>query len=143
MIRSNSKEAIKKIRKYILDNFDPEVYEEYSHIDTEAPEAWEQVKEAIKETVYNEKIKHDKRRLSKQAYFTEWAAGLPSLLATCYFINRSAVDDLAAILEETEEEKNRFTEEQAEEKITWLMFREIYKIERSGNNDSIRQLYFY
>ena len=33
------------------------------------------------------------------------AAGLPSVLDTCYFYNRSAVDDLGAILEETESEK--------------------------------------
>lgn len=127
MIRSNTKEAIRRIRKYILDNFDPEVYEEYSHIDTEAPEAWEQVKEAIKETVYKEKIQYDNRRLSNQAYFEEWAAGLPSLLDTCYFYNRSAVDDLAGILDNTEAEKARFTEPEAEKRLTWLMFREIYK----------------
>lgn len=127
MIRSNSKEAIKRIRQYIIDNFDPEVYPEYNHIDTEAPGAWEAVKEAIKETVYQEKIQYDNRRLSTQAYFTEWAAGLPSLLDTCYYYNRSAVEDLAKILDNTEAEKARFTEPEAESRLTWLMYREIYK----------------
>ena len=135
MIRSNSKKAIQNIRNYIIDNFDPEAYgldEIIKAMEDNAAgirnvDIWSMVKEQIKATVYAEKIQYDTRHMSRQQLFTEWCQGLPSLLDTCYYSNRSAVDDLAAILEETEEEKNRFTEEQAEEKITWLMFREIYK----------------
>jgi hypothetical protein len=59
------------------------------------------------------------------AAFTDWCAGLPSVLDTCYYYNRSAVADLAAILEETPAEAERFTETQAEELLTALIYREL------------------
>lgn len=49
------------------------------------------------------------------------------ILDTCYYYNRSAVDDLGAILEETEEEKARFTEQEAEQLLTDLIYRELTK----------------
>ena len=47
------------------------------------------------------------------------------MVDSSYYCNVSAIDLLAEWLEETEEEKKRFTEEQAEEKITWLLYREL------------------
>ena len=81
----------------------------------------------IYECFIDEKVKHDKRRMSEQEYFYEWCQGLPSVLDTCYYYNRSAVADLAAILEESDNEKSRYTEEQAEKQLTWLIYREIKK----------------
>ena len=57
--------------------------------------------------------------------FESWAAGLPSILDTCYYYNRSAVDDLGAILEETEAEKEKFTESDAESLLSRLIYREL------------------
>ena len=67
----------------------------------------------------------------KAAAFADWCAGLPSVLDTLYFYNRSAVDDLGAILEETEQEKNRYTEQQAEQLLTSLIYRELQKGEKT------------
>lgn len=66
-------------------------------------------------------------RNNEFAAFADWCAGLPGVLNTCYYYNRSAVDDLGAILEETSEEKARYTEEQAEKTLTTLIYRELKK----------------
>lgn len=47
------------------------------------------------------------------------------MVDSSYYCNVSAIDLLADWLEETEEEKKRFTEDQAEEKITYLLYREL------------------
>lgn len=52
---------------------------------------------------------------------------MPSILDTCYYYNRSAVDDLGAILEETAEEKARYSEAQAETLLTSLIYRELVR----------------
>lgn len=124
MIRTNSKKAIENIRKYILENFTP-----YYEGDVDKTD-FKKVAKYIQNAIYTEKIKYDKNawRYSKQDIFKDWAQGLPSILDTCYYCNRSAVDDLAIILEETEEEKNKYTQEEAEELLTYLLYREIYKI---------------
>lgn len=54
--------------------------------------------------------------------FEEWCAGLCSAIDTTYYLH-SAVDTLGDILEETTEERNKFTEDQAEDMITRLLFR--------------------
>jgi hypothetical protein len=66
-------------------------------------------------------------RKNELAAFADWCAGLCGVLDTCYFYNRSAVGDLGAILKETEEEKARYTEEQAENTLTFLIYRELIK----------------
>ena len=65
--------------------------------------------------------------MTEQQRFEEWAAGLPSILDTCYYYNRSAVDDLGAILEETDSEKARYSEQQAETRLTYLIYRELVR----------------
>ena len=128
MLRSNSRKAVENIRAYIMGNFDCTNYDEYADIDAYN---WEHVRYAIIDCFYNEMVKHNNQykahRIGKQELFFDWCQGLPSILDTCYYYNRSAVDDLASILEETDEEKGRFTESQAEEKLTWLIFREVFK----------------
>ena len=128
MLRSNCKKAAENIRAYVVENFDCSNYDEYRDVDMYD---WKQVRDTLKDCFYQEMLKHDNRykahRISHQELFFDWCQGLPSILDTCYYYNRSAVDDLASILEETDEEKGRFTESQAEEKLTWLIYREVFK----------------
>lgn len=63
---------------------------------------------------------------SRYVIFRSWCQGLPSILNTCYYYNRSAVKDLAEILEVAEEELEMLTERFAEEKLTWMLYREIF-----------------
>lgn len=124
MLKTNSKKARENIRAYIIINFDPSNYDL-----TQAPESWPEIAAFILETFRTEKyysLEYMRAaNLSEQRVFTEWAAGLPSVLDTCYFYNRSAVDDLGAILEETESEKAKHSEHDAEICLTHLIYREL------------------
>lgn len=123
MLKSNSKQARENITSYIVDNFTPENYTD------NAPTEYKEIAAFILDTFRAEKYNspEDFRYYHGNEYaaFADWCAGLPSVLDTCYYYNRSAVDDLAAILEETDAEKQRFTEPEAENRLTALIYREI------------------
>ena len=117
-----TKKAIENIRAYIMGNFTPENY-----ADT-PPKDFPGVAAFILDTFRKEKMSDFRYRdCNEFAAFTDWCSGLPSVLDTCYYYNRSAVEDLGAILEETAEEKARFSEPEAERRLTWLIYRELSK----------------
>ena len=124
MLRTNSKKANENIRAYIMDNFTPENYT------GNPPKDFPEVAAFILGIFHTEQ-KHilncEYYRANDVAAFTYWCQGLPAVLDTCYYYNRSAVDDLWRILEETAEEKARFTEPEAERRLTWLIYRELSK----------------
>lgn len=131
MLKTNTKKAKENIKKYILDIYEPEDYSNHN-IDTNK-QTFEEVAEVIKEIFKLEKLNNENARqyyyrknYSTYEVFKEWCQGLPSIIDTCYYYNRSAVKDLGDILEETEEERSRFTEAEAEEKLTYLIYREIF-----------------
>ena len=123
MLRTNSSKARENIKHYIINNFDCTGYT------NTPPEEWREIATFILDTFRKEKysLPEDYRYYNNNecAAFTDWCAGLPSVLDTGYYYNRSAVADLASILEETEEEKERFTEEKAEILLTALIYREL------------------
>jgi len=142
MIKSNSKQAKQAIRNYIVEHFDATGYSpKFDYIEAEQRKAsagllnadiFSMVAHAIAETFYSEKCRYDNRykagKISRFDMFADWCSGLPSILDTCYYYNRSAVDDLAGILQETEAEKAKFGESEAEKRLTWLIYREIYSV---------------
>lgn len=142
MIKSNSKQAKQNIQEYIVNHFDATNYSPNFDYITEAQadtaagrrnvDIFSMVAHAIAETFYSEMLRYDNRykagRLSRYDLFEYWCSGLPSILDTCYYYNRSAVDDLAAILNETDDEKSRCTEAQAEKRLTQLIYKEIYSV---------------
>ncbi len=125
MLKTNSKQAREHIRAYIVERFDAS-----SYTDT-PPESWPEIAAFILDTFAHEKPYSTKyiyrAGLSDEKVFADWCAGLPSILDTCYYYNRSAVDDLAAILEESESEKARYSESDAEKLLTHLIYRELLK----------------
>lgn len=132
MLKTNTRQARENIRQYILDIYEPEDYTN-NNIDTNK-QTFEEIAEVIKEVFYLEKLNNENiknyyrvKNYSMYEIFKEWCQGLPSIIDTCYYYNRSAIKDLGDILEETEEERSRFTEEEAEEKLTYLIYREIFK----------------
>lgn len=64
---------------------------------------------------------------TNEAVFIDWCQGLPSILDTCYYYNRSAVADLGDILQQSERERAQYTEEQAERLLTHLIYQELVK----------------
>ncbi len=125
MLKTNTKKARENVRAYIVNNFTPENY-----TDT-APQEWPEIAAFILNTFRNEKPPVGAYgRMTEQERFTDWASGLPSVIDCGYYYNRSAVDDLGTILEETEAEKARFDERKAENLLTYLIYRELVKAAR-------------
>lgn len=126
MLKTNSKKARENVRRYIMEN----VNSEGRDLEKE-PETFPEIAAFVLDIFRTEKYWciQDFRYYggSEQRAFEDWAAGLPSALNTCYYWNRSAVNDLGAILEESESEKARFTESQAEKMLTTLIYRELLK----------------
>lgn len=124
MLKTNSKKVVENVQNYITRNFDPTDYTDKKF------KTFPEIAAFIMETFHSEKFSKDMRRYyhdNEKAAFTDWCSGLPSLLDTCYYYNRSALDDLEKILEYTEAEKARYTEEQAEIRLTGLIYRELKK----------------
>ena len=122
MLRTNSKQARQNVQQYIIDHFDGCNY------DIETPATFQEAAKIILGIFRNEKPAIGSySKMPEGERFAEWAAGLPSILDTCYYYNRSAVDDLGAILEETAEEKARHSESQAETLLTSLIYRELLR----------------
>lgn len=125
MLKTNSKKARENIRNYIIDNFTPENY-----TDT-PPTVWHGVATFIYDCFRSEKwsCSQDFQYYNHNEHFAffDWCSGLPSVIDTCYFYNRSAVEDLGRILEQTEAERSKYTEAQAERMLTALIYNTIKK----------------
>ena len=119
MLRSNSKNVLEKIRDYIVDGIDLEYFE------IEAAPTFPAACKLILTACENEK-RYSRSRNGFDT-FKDWAQGLPSAFNTLYYYNVSAVDMLGEWLEETESEKEKYSESEAEERITWLIYRELVK----------------
>lgn len=123
MLKLNAKQTKENTRKWIKENFDASGYdrEDLNEKDIEEQIAF------IAYCCWNEKgFEVKKNRMTLQEMFFEWCQGLPSVIDTaCYYYNGSAVDLLGQILEETEEEKAKFTELQAENCMTYLLYKEV------------------
>lgn len=128
MLKTNSKKAVENIRAYILKHFDGENYDFSGDAND-----FHTVAAFIYNTFLNEKYKgaeayYARQNMRLQDVFEDWAAGLPSVLDTCYFYNRSAVADLAEILEENDSEKAKYNDERKAEKLlTGLIWMQISK----------------
>ena len=123
MLMINSKQARENIKQYIVENFTPENYTD------EEITGFENVAKFIL-NVFKSEYYNVTGRYTQAEAFKNWCSGLPSVLDTCYYYNRSAVEDLKKILEETDAEANKYTEQQAEELLTSLIYRELTRAEQ-------------
>ena len=122
MLKTNSKQARQNVQAYIMQGFTGENY------GIETPETFTETAAVIMQVFNSEKPAEGAySRMTEQERFTDWAQGLPSILDTCYYYNRSAVDDLGKILDETEQEKARYSEQNAEQLLTSLIYRELVR----------------
>ena len=118
-LKTNSKKARENIRQWILDNLGS---------DYEAG-TFQEAAKIINEHFYAEMIKHDNRykagRVSRFELFKDWTSGLPGALCCDDIYLRPVVPVLARILEETEAEASKYSEDQAEAKLVALIYREL------------------
>lgn len=122
MLRTNSNKYKENIKNYIIENFDYSNYEDDNHV---APTEYKDICKCIYNTMEVEKF-HAKEATSYLT-FKSWCQGLPSILDTCYYYNRSAIEDVKNLLEQAEEESSKYTESQAEEYLTRLIYNEIIR----------------
>lgn len=131
MLKTNTKKARENINIYILKNFHPEDYSGYPGEFTGDAKNFEDVKRYIIDIFKREYAKphhaHEKalNYTPNAVLFAEWAQGLPAVIDCDYYVSRSAVDDLGDILEKTPEERKNFDERDAEDRLTYLIYREL------------------
>lgn len=127
-LRTNSKKAAENIYNYIREYSEDYLQDNYS-IDPATIES----KAGLYQTIYDifrQEMRPDNSYYSRYpevVVFGQWASGLAMGGLFCYYYNREAVKDLAGILEETEAESAKFTEDKAEDLLTGLIYREIKK----------------
>ena len=127
MLRTNSKKATENIRKYIMEDFEylqeradyRNMKLDENNVDQVLALAWS----IFKEEKSGELNRY--RGINEYQVFKDWASGLALGNLFCYYYNRSAVEDLGNILEESTAEKAKYKEENAEELLTRLIYREM------------------
>lgn len=128
MLKTNSKAVNEKIKNMIIDCYNNSD-DYYGFEGRQMATDYKGICADILNAFYNEKVKHDKRHISRQALFVEWCQGLPTAfdLATDIYYRGSAVEFIANLLEQLDTEKKHYTEAQSEELATWLFYRELTK----------------
>ena len=121
-MNTNCKKAVDNIRAYVIRNITVENYN-YNQ-----PTNFEEAAKIIIGCFWHEYMHGYNLKRNHQECFIDWLSGLPSVFDSCYYYNRSAVDDLGSILEETEEEKARYNDTQAADILSRLIYREITKV---------------
>lgn len=121
MLRTNSKKAKINLVEYITKCYCGENYK------LPEPKSFDEIAHNILDAFEREKyysyqyaFRHN---LTRQDVFEDWCRGLPSILDCGFCYARSAVKDLGDILEESDEERSRFTEEQTETMLIKLIYR--------------------
>lgn len=123
MLRTNSKKAQANLEKFILDgcDFDGYDFEKTPSTPNECMKA-----------IYDEFVKEaystpSERSQNEQEAFINWLQWLPSIIDSSYYYNVSAVETLGDILEETKEERARFSESEAESLLSYMIYRRVRK----------------
>lgn len=124
MLKTNSKKAKENLRNYIIENVLHNDETECTTID-EAIATLKKHFNVEKLHPYNLQLIRSGKATEK-AIFKSWLQGLPHGGIGDYWYFCNAADILGGILEETEEEKARFTEEEAANMLTTLIYNEIF-----------------
>ena len=122
MLRTNNKQVKERIKKWIAENYYDESY------GLEAKD-FKEICKSIKNIF--EKEKSSRRACWCLEDFKEWCEGLPTLLDTWPLMIDEVIDILGSILEETQEERQAYSAEQARDLMVSLIFREIDKAVRA------------
>lgn len=120
MLRTNSKEAKKNLAKYCVESSIDYLAENYGYTNINPSTIYG----IIREVYHTEAFSKSQNRYVMP--FEQWAQGLPCGGLFDYYLH-DAVDTLGDILEETEEERNRYSESKAESALTRLIMQEVFR----------------
>lgn len=126
MLKTNNKKVKAKIEQYVRQAAEYLVDCRYSQADGADLSNYNELCAVIYDIFKAEKYRYGE----SFDIFTEWAQGL-ALNLFDYYYNVSAVQLVGDILEQTEQERNKYTERQAELLMTKLIYRSI--IENKGH----------
>ena len=133
-LRTDSRKAKENVRQYILNNVDFSGYVVSFVLFGKEKENFPTIAHSVLDIFRSEKSWAFVLGYNEFCIFLDWTRGLPFALDCCFWYNRSAVDDLGAILEETEEEKAKYNEEEAGLLLVKLIYRELVKGESEYMN---------
>ena len=129
MLKANSKAAKRNIMNYIREATAAglEGYENPKNYDTaNDAELTAYIWDIFQSEKYYTLETIKRRNMLMYKVFEDWAQGLPSCgLADFWAYNPDPREVLGDILEETENERNRYTMEEAAAQLTYLIYREI------------------
>lgn len=126
-LRTNSKQAMMNLYEYIKQDMDYLVERaDFDNIKIDINDC-KQVATFIYKIYQEEKPDSDQVmyhcRIREQEEFEAWAKGLPLGVMFNYYYQTVAKDIVGEVLEETEEEKGKYTETQAEDLLTYMIYR--------------------
>ena len=122
MIKSNSKQARENIKAFIIKNFN---FEDNPTIEKDD---FSQIAKRVLASFNNYISESDKNR-NLAAVFYDYASGLPGTLSfdDIFLGCDAARDTLADILQESDAEKEKYTESDAEKFLVNLIYRELVR----------------
>ena len=131
MRKLNCKEVNEALKKEIMDNY--ENAEEYYTFDgaemkTEYNDICKDIMEAFKREKLDNDLRYKAGKMSRQDLFVDWMQGLPTAfpVADDIFLG-SAAEWLGNILDETETEKQKYSDSKAERTSCLILYRELNK----------------
>lgn len=123
-IRGNTKKARDRVQAYVLQNVTDYEYNDFSTF----ADAADFIDAEFVRQAYSSKYQQKQNR---QQAFIEWSKGLPlDNLFTFWIYRTDPIELVGDILEESEQERARFTEEQAAEKMVYLIYAEVMRAKR-------------
>ena len=116
MLKTNSKQARENLKAYIMAGWNIE--------EDEQGRTWQETqRDIIDSFIYQAYSSEYERRQNRQEAFKNWLMGLPRNLGD--FCLCRAVEDLGNILNQTEAERAKYTEDKASDTLSYLIYREV------------------
>lgn len=123
MLKTNSRQVKEKVKAFISQIFDASNYDREDLNNASIEEKIQFIARTCWAELGHEVKKH---RASFQDMFIEWCQGLPSLIDTaCYYCHSSAVAIVGDMLEQTETERAKYSEPEAERLLSYLIYKEV------------------
>lgn len=137
MRKLNCKEVNEALKKEIIDSYES-AEEYYTYDGAEMKTEYNDICKDILKSFEREKLNNDLAykagKVRKQDLFIEWMSGLPSSFpVSCDIFLGYATEWLGNILDETETEKQKYSDSKAERTACLILYRELNKHAQKAN----------